>query len=162
MPKPERITPILAVQDVEASIAYYMERARLYRLLAVEQLPTFGGVSRDGIEIFFCKDGQGSPGTWMSVWVDDVDALYEEFGARGAAIRQSPTTFAWAVREMNVGDPDGYACASAWGPISPTTISPSLALDRGCSLVNAQEEFRLQFGVRCSVGTLVHSFTLPL
>jgi uncharacterized glyoxalase superfamily protein PhnB len=108
MPKLERITPIFAVHDVEASIAYYLERLGFTNCWRWEEPPTFGGVSRDDIEIFFCKDCQGSAGTWVSVWVDDVDALYEAFQARGAEIHQPPTNFPWGVREMNVGDPDGH------------------------------------------------------
>jgi uncharacterized glyoxalase superfamily protein PhnB len=44
----------------------------------------------------------------MSVWVDDVDTLYEELRDRKADIRQPPTNFEWGVREMNVADPDGH------------------------------------------------------
>ena len=68
MPKLESVKPILAVHDVEASIAYYMERLGFTSCWGWEQPPTFGGVRRDGIEIFFCKDCQGSSWTWMSVW----------------------------------------------------------------------------------------------
>jgi uncharacterized glyoxalase superfamily protein PhnB len=108
MAKLENINPILAVHDVEVSIAYYMEKLGFTRCWGWEEPPTFGGVSRDSIEIFFCKDCQGTPGTWMSIWVDDVDALYEELKSRGADIRQPPTNFPWGVREMNVSDPDGH------------------------------------------------------
>jgi predicted enzyme related to lactoylglutathione lyase len=108
MPKLESVNPILAVHDVETSIAYYMEKLGFTSCWGWEQPPTFGGVRRDGIEIFFCQDCQGNPGTWMSVWVDDVDVLYAEFKARGADIRQPPTNFPWGVREMNVSDPDGH------------------------------------------------------
>ena len=41
------------------------------------------------------KDGQGSPGTWMAIWVDDVDRLHEDLATAGVDIRQRPTTFAW-------------------------------------------------------------------
>jgi uncharacterized glyoxalase superfamily protein PhnB len=44
----------------------------------------------------------------MSLWVDDVDALYRELRQRGADIRQPPANFEWGVREMRVGDPDGH------------------------------------------------------
>lgn len=91
-----------------ASVAYYRERLGFEPTFAYGDPPGFGGVQRDGVEVFFCREGQGNPGTWMSLWVDDVDALHEEFRQRGAEIRQPPTTFDWGVREMNVGDPDGH------------------------------------------------------
>jgi uncharacterized glyoxalase superfamily protein PhnB len=65
-------------------------------------------VRRDDLEIQFCKDGQGCPGTWISIWVDDVDGFYEDMKRRGANIRQAPTNFEWGVREKNVEDLDGH------------------------------------------------------
>ena len=56
MPKLERVTPILAVRNVGASIAYYMEKLNFTSWWGWEQPPTFDGVRRDGIEIFFCQD----------------------------------------------------------------------------------------------------------
>jgi uncharacterized glyoxalase superfamily protein PhnB len=108
LPTFEQITPILRVRDVEASIAYYMERLGFTDCWRFGRPPTFGGARRDGLEVQFCKDCQGGPGTWMSIWVDDVDALHAELEARGADIRQPPTNFEWGVREMNVRDPDGH------------------------------------------------------
>ena len=92
MPKFEQITPILRVQDVEASIAYYLDKLGFTDCWQFGEPPTFGGASRDGLEVQFCKDCQGSPGTWISIWVDDVDALHAELRARGADIHQPPTT----------------------------------------------------------------------
>ena len=60
------------------------------------------------MRIFLCQDGQGAPGTWISIFVQDVDALYEDYQRRGAIIRQAPTNFPWGVREMNVEDLDGH------------------------------------------------------
>ena len=107
MPKFQQVVPILCVRDVRASIAYYTERLAFAKSWCWGDPATFGGVSRDGVEIF-CRDCQGSPGTWVSVWLDDVDAFHEELVDRGADIRQPPTNFEWGVREMNVGDPDGH------------------------------------------------------
>jgi uncharacterized glyoxalase superfamily protein PhnB len=45
---------------------------------------------------------------WLSIFVQDVDALYEDYRRRGAIIRQKPTNFPWGVREMNVQDLDGH------------------------------------------------------
>jgi uncharacterized glyoxalase superfamily protein PhnB len=55
-----------------------------------------------------CQDGQGQPGTWMSIFVQDVDALYEDYRRRGAMIPEPPENFPWGVREMLVKDPDGH------------------------------------------------------
>jgi uncharacterized glyoxalase superfamily protein PhnB len=108
MPKLDRATPILRVADVTASVAYYRERLGFDPTFTYGDPPGFGGVHRDGVEIFFCREAQGNPGTWMSLWVDDVDALHDELRERGAEVRQPPTTMEWGVREMNVRDPDGH------------------------------------------------------
>jgi uncharacterized glyoxalase superfamily protein PhnB len=108
MPRIDYVVPILRVADVAASIAYYRERLGFESDWRWGDPPGFGGVRRDAIEVFFCRECQGAPGTWMSFWVDDVDAMYEELRERGADIRQSPTNFEWGVREMNVQDPDGH------------------------------------------------------
>lgn len=105
----DAVVPILNVSSVAASIEYYVEVFGFERPWQWGDPPTFGGVrTGGGDEIQFCQDGQGQRGTWMSVWIDDVDALYERLRAAGADIRQEPTTFEWGVRELNVADPDGH------------------------------------------------------
>lgn len=103
--------PILRVRDVEASIAYYVERlgfALQFSWGEGDGPVSFAGVSRDGFEVMLCLEGQGQPGTWFTVWVDDVDELHAEYVDRGADIRRAPVDLPWGVREMNVIDPDGH------------------------------------------------------
>lgn len=69
---------------------------------------TFGGVDMGDIRIFFCKDGQGHPGTWIAINVDDVDAYHQQISSRGARIIAKPQSFDWGLREMLVEDPDGH------------------------------------------------------
>jgi uncharacterized glyoxalase superfamily protein PhnB len=44
----------------------------------------------------------------MSIWVEDIDALHEEYKKSGAIIRQAPLNLPWNTREMNVQDLDGH------------------------------------------------------
>lgn len=69
----ERINPILCVSDVDASIAYYVSKLGFDHGFTWGEPTSFGSVVRDGLEVMFCRDGQGSPGTWFTIWVDDVD-----------------------------------------------------------------------------------------
>ncbi len=100
--------PILSVKNVEASIAYYVEKLGFEKEWDWGEPATFGCVRRDGVQIFLCEGGQGAPGTWISVFVRDVDALFEDYRKRGAIIRQKPTNFPWGLKEMNVEDLDGH------------------------------------------------------
>jgi catechol 2,3-dioxygenase-like lactoylglutathione lyase family enzyme len=111
MPREARfcgLTPILNVSDFAASMEYYTEKLGFRKLWDWGEPPDFGCVKRDGIEIFFCRGGQGQPGTWMSIFVDDADALYDEIKAKGAKIVMPPTDEPWGMREFHVEDPDGH------------------------------------------------------
>jgi ankyrin repeat protein len=100
--------PILNVKSVRASIDYYVHKLGFEKEWDWGDPPTFACVWRDQVRIFLCEGGQGAPGTWISIFVQDVDALHEDYQRRGATIRQAPANFPWGVREMNVEDPDGH------------------------------------------------------
>jgi uncharacterized glyoxalase superfamily protein PhnB len=108
MPRFQRINPILCVSDVTDAVAYYTTRLGFSHGFLWGDPPTFGSVTRDGLDVMFCLNGQGQQGMWFSIWVDDVDALYLEFADSGADVRQPPIDLPWGVREMNVADPDGH------------------------------------------------------
>jgi predicted enzyme related to lactoylglutathione lyase len=85
------------------------------------------GSCSGGCEIFLCENGQGGrgksslgstfgpegndaadKGVWMSIWVDDVDAVHEQCLANGLEVTWPPTDMPWNVREMHVRHPDGH------------------------------------------------------
>jgi GNAT superfamily N-acetyltransferase/catechol 2,3-dioxygenase-like lactoylglutathione lyase family enzyme len=100
--------PILFSSDVSKSIEYYTEVLGFDSKWEWEDPPTFGGVSKNSVEIFFCKNGQGRPGTWIAVMVDDVDEYYERIKLKGAKILFPPEDKEWHLREMLVQDPDEH------------------------------------------------------
>ena len=63
---------------------------------------------KDDVEIFFCLHGQGHPGTWMAIILDNVDEYYQLIKDRGAKIIDGPVSHEWNMREMYVEDPDGH------------------------------------------------------
>ncbi len=81
---------------------------------------SFACVARGDVALFLCEDGQGSPGTWIFMDVDDVDLLHAEYRANGAKIVQPPTNFSWGRREMNVEDLDGHRLRLAGPPTGPS------------------------------------------
>jgi catechol 2,3-dioxygenase-like lactoylglutathione lyase family enzyme len=121
-----RITPILNVSNMEESFAWF-EKLGWKKGWDWGTPPTFGGVCSGHCEIFLCLDGQGGrghggvpstfgtegdqrsdKGAWMSIWVDDVDAVHTHCLAQGIEVTWPPTDMEWNVREMHVRHPDGH------------------------------------------------------
>ena len=101
----EHADPILSVASMSASLRGYVEVLGFTNAEWGDD--AFTAAIRDGAWIYLCQGGQGQPGTWVWVGVEDVEALYREYEIRGARIRQSPTDHPWAC-EMTVEDPDGH------------------------------------------------------
>ncbi len=97
--------PILRVEDIEASLAYYVESLG-FKLNW--RTPYFLSITRDACSLMLSQGEQGHPGVWMWAAVKNSDELYEELRARGARIRQKPTNFPWGSREIQVTDLDRH------------------------------------------------------
>lgn len=97
-------TPVFRVQDVDASIAYFVDALGFeLRWRAGE---SFACVAQGECSIFLTDDNQSQPRMWVWVGVEDVRALHARYLASGAKIRNPPNNFEWAV-EMQVEDLDG-------------------------------------------------------
>jgi uncharacterized glyoxalase superfamily protein PhnB len=122
----KRITPILNVSNIRESFAWF-ERLGWTKGFDWGDPPTFASVCSGECEIFLCEGGQGGrgksdvkmtfgeegdeaadKGVWMSIWVDDVDAIHQHCVAQGIEITWPPTDEPWGVREMHVRHPDGH------------------------------------------------------
>lgn len=104
----EKSNPILYSRDVAKSIKYYTEVLGFEDSWEWGSPTDFGGVVKDDVEIFFCLNAQGSPGTWIAIIVDDVDAYFKIIDEKGAKIISAPESIEWNMREMLVEDPDGH------------------------------------------------------
>ncbi|MBB6327528.1 hypothetical protein FHS59_003171 [Algoriphagus iocasae] len=104
----DNAVPILYAKDVSKSIEYFIKQLKFENKWEWEDPPTFGGVYRDNVEIFFCKEDQGHPGTWLSIVLDDVDEYYELIKDSSAKILSKPESMEWNMREMLVECPDGH------------------------------------------------------
>ena len=120
------LTPSLNVSDFSASVTWF-ESLGFSKTFDWGEPPSFGGVKNGMCEIFLCQGGQGgrgaSPirmtfgpdgdqtadkGVWMSLWVDDVDAVYQHCLANDIEVTMPPTDEPWNVREMHLRHPDGH------------------------------------------------------
>ena len=104
----ECVNPILNVSNVALSIDYYVNKLGFDKKWEWGDPPTFGCVARDQVSIFLCEGEQGQPGTWMMIFVDNVDELYADYQQRGAKIVGPPANMPWGSRELHVEDPDGH------------------------------------------------------
>src|ERR1051326_1844481 len=86
----ECLTPILYVRDFGEAMKYYTEKLLFEKLWDWGDPPTFGAVRLGKVEIFFCLKGQGHPGTWLSIFVDDVDDYFERITRLGAEVIFGP------------------------------------------------------------------------
>lgn len=130
MPQVIGLTPILCVQDVVASMAYYVNQLGFKKnwdwTAPNDPTPGFACVSRGEACIFLCRQGQGQAGTWMSIFVDDVDAFHAEYQQRGARIVEPPTDYPWGMREMRVMDLDGHMLRFGHGmAAAPQPVKPA-------------------------------------
>jgi Glyoxalase/Bleomycin resistance protein/Dioxygenase superfamily len=122
----ECINPILNVSDITESFKWF-QKWGWKKLWDWGTPPTFGAVRAGKGEIFLCQGGQGGrgrgantttfvaagdeqadKGVWMSIFVDDVDAVHRQCMAEGLDVTLAPTDMPWNVREMHVRHPDGH------------------------------------------------------
>lgn len=120
------LTPILNVSNFAESIAWF-EKLGWRKHWEWGDPPGFGAVTSGRCEIFLCLDGQGGrgksslsrtfghdgndaadKGSWMSIWVEDVDAVHRHCLEQGLEVTWPPTDMPWNVREMHVRHPDGH------------------------------------------------------
>ena len=98
-------TPILRVDNLSASIAYYVNQLGFQLQWRSDPLAS---VVRDRASLMLSEGDQGNPGTWVWIAASHVDELYAELQARGARLRHPPTNYPWGSRECQVTDPDGH------------------------------------------------------
>ncbi len=103
-------------------------------------------VEAAGCEIFLCRDGQGSrgrgtnertfgpdgdetadKGTWMSIWVDDVDAVHERCVTEGLEVTHPRPTSRGACANATFDIPTDTCSASARVSDEVPAESPVLA-----------------------------------
>jgi catechol 2,3-dioxygenase-like lactoylglutathione lyase family enzyme len=106
--KPESLVPILYSEDIRRSIAYYTDVLGFPDKWEWDDPPHFGGVNWGDVRIFFCKQDQGHPGTWICINVENVDEYYASIADKGPTILSLPEDKPWFMREMLVRDPDGH------------------------------------------------------
>jgi hypothetical protein len=120
------ITPILNVSSLPDSFAWF-EKWGWKKCWDWGMPPTFGAVGNGKVQVFLCHNAQGGrgrgantttflnrddqaadKGVWMSLFVDDVDAIHQQCLSAGLEITFPPTDLPWNTRECHLRHPDGH------------------------------------------------------
>jgi uncharacterized glyoxalase superfamily protein PhnB len=99
------LVPNLPVRDVPAAQQWYEEVLGLGINWLWED--NFGSVGGDHVELFLYESDAPHP-TICSIFVDDVEAVYERCRERGGEIVSDLEAKPWGVREFSIRDPDGH------------------------------------------------------
>jgi catechol 2,3-dioxygenase-like lactoylglutathione lyase family enzyme len=102
----ECVTPILFVKDFLEAKAFYTEKLLFEPVWEWGDPPGFGCVRLDRVELFLSAGDQGNPGSWLCIFMEDVDSYHERIKERGAEVIQAPQDEPWGMREMQVRDPN--------------------------------------------------------
>ncbi|NEI71479.1 glyoxalase/bleomycin resistance/extradiol dioxygenase family protein [Rhizobium lusitanum] len=110
------VIPILFVRDVIACAAFFREKLGFAAEFLHGAPPFYGAVSRDGIWIhlrlvqepyFAAAAAKEKSLILASIEVSNVQALFEEFKAKGVEFAQPLMKQAWGGTDFHVRDPDG-------------------------------------------------------
>jgi len=114
-PSAQCLTPILYVRDFREATQYYTKKLLFDLRWQWGKPPSFGCVGLGNVEIFFCLKAQGHPGTWMSIFMHDVDDYFERIGKMGAEVICGPKDYPWGCREIQVRDPNQHVIRFSQG-----------------------------------------------
>jgi catechol 2,3-dioxygenase-like lactoylglutathione lyase family enzyme len=113
--------PTLPCRSVPRSIAYYREKLGFELDWDDAELgfdhTMFAALSRDDCQLCLSEhEHDGSPPVTMWCFVSDAEALYRDFGARGAELGDPPKLEPWGEICFEVEDLDGNRLSFAQKP----------------------------------------------
>lgn len=102
------VAPIFYVSDIQRSLHFYTEVLGFEKQWDWGDPVDFACVAFGEVELFLCQEGQGHPGTWLYLFIDEVETYASWIRDRGVEILAGPQDEPWGMREMVVKDPDGH------------------------------------------------------
>jgi catechol 2,3-dioxygenase-like lactoylglutathione lyase family enzyme len=157
--------PILAVADVRAAVAFYVQQLGFSEDFTHGEPPTFAGVSLDRVQIFL-EAGSSSPGG-SSVYfvVGNADDLSEFQRANGVSVVQGPADQDWGLRDYTIRDLDGnyltfgHRLPKREPPLPVERIDIPVRLEKRLAAVLADLAKHKHMSVsECLEETLLHTF----
>ena len=114
------IAPYFIVDDVVATANYYRDKLGFDYERFWNDPPSFCMVERNGVVIMLAQFETGGAmrpnrtvdpegGAWDSyIWIDNADALYAEFKAKGVHIVRDVCDQVYGCRDFEIDDCNGY------------------------------------------------------
>ena len=114
-----QIVPLFFTLDIPGPLAYYQEKLGFECLGTWGDPPVYAIIARDGhaIHIRCAEPPTPNPEKYPDelldayLFVEDADALYAEFAARGVEVTRPLGNMPWGCREFVVKDGDGRLLA---------------------------------------------------
>ncbi len=114
-----QIIPLFFTTEIPTTLHYYNEKLGFACLGTWQDPPQYAIVARDQHAIHFrCAEPPAPNANKYAdelldayIFVDDVDALYAEFAAKGVEVTRTPANMPWHCREFVVKDCDGRLLA---------------------------------------------------
>ena len=123
MPNPAAIAfhsaaTVFVVKDVAKSLEYFCDSLGFEVEFTHGNPLAYAGIERGNLAIHLQpaadaarKPGQGA----IYVFVNDVDALYEELQSHGAMVQHEPRDYPYGMRDFDVRDLDGNSLCFGMG-----------------------------------------------
>ena len=114
-----QIAPLFFTVDIPGTLAYYKAKLGFQCLGTWQDPPVYAIVARDQQAIHFrcAEPPTANPNKYSDelldayVFIEDADALYAEYAARGVEFRRELANMPWNSREFVVKDCDGRLLA---------------------------------------------------
>jgi uncharacterized glyoxalase superfamily protein PhnB len=110
-----RVAPIFPVREVQVALRHYAQLGFATREYSGGG---YGFATRDGVELHLGEADPGQVPASAYIWVDDADALADEWATAGVEVH-APVDTEWGQHEGAVVDPDGNVIRFG-SPIRPT------------------------------------------
>ena len=114
-----QIVPLFFTEDIPGTVTYYKEKLGFECVGMWQDPPVYAMVSRDGHAIHFrcAAPPTANPEKYADELLDaylnveDADALYAEYAAKGVEFTRGVANMPWRCREFVVKDCDGRLLA---------------------------------------------------
>jgi uncharacterized glyoxalase superfamily protein PhnB len=102
------LAPVLHVKDMSAALAYYRDKLGFKVTFSWKEPPRYVCLRLDDVSIHLNSYVPPEGASHVAIFCTGVDALYEQFVARGVTIIDPIKDEPYGMREFAVSDPDGH------------------------------------------------------